>query len=622
MVSLHRRTVHTAAVAIAAALATSGVGRADELAALAVTDQVNAQMGLAASEVVDLEFDRTLEVAKEIVVVLDGNPYLLDLAPHSVRDPEYQVYEIGADGVRVPVPNSPVNTFRGSVRQMPDSRVSLGIMEDGLLARVDLGDGSEAYWIEPVPRAIPGVEPGMHVVYHSSDVLDTGGRCGVVEVEQVAANAIARAKGEQVAFGTGGLCTAQLGVDTDNAFYNDFGQNTTAVENRVNSVINTMNNQYESEVFITHQITAILVRTTGGAPYTASTIGGLLTQFQNEWNANQGAINRDLAHLFTGVSFPGSTIGIAFSGTVCFEFSAYAVVENEGFFSCATDLSAHEIGHNWNAAHCLCSNQFSGQSIATITNFRNTRTCLTCDPFTEYCSASSIITLNRWITRVRLADIDNTSAAGNYQDFTDVTTELTRGETYDLTVDMGGSNTSATIGGMWIDRTVDNDFDDPLETIADQDDLNGSGPYTASLTLIGYSLGPTRVRVRVQDNSSDPLTLPCGDTTRGEVEDYTVIIVDPPMGACCFPSFEGCNILEEEACITSGGEFLGLGFLCADCVFGCAEDLDGDNEVGFTDLTQLLAAWGSCPGCPEDLNDDGEVGFADLTQLLAAWGPC
>jgi len=54
----------------------------------------------------------------------------------------------------------------------------------------------------------------------------------------------------------------------------------------------------------------------------------------------------------------------------------------------------------------------------------------------------------------------------------------------------------------------------------------------------------------------------------------------------------------------------------------CSEDLDGDGAVGFSDLTQLLAAWGPCAGCVEDMDVDDQVGFSDLTQLLAAWGPC
>jgi hypothetical protein len=56
----------------------------------------------------------------------------------------------------------------------------------------------------------------------------------------------------------------------------------------------------------------------------------------------------------------------------------------------------------------------------------------------------------------------------------------------------------------------------------------------------------------------------------------------------------------------------------------CPADLDGDGEVGFTDLTALLAAWGPCgeEPCPADLNGGGFVGFPDLTALLAAWGAC
>ncbi|MBX3375125.1 MAG: hypothetical protein KF817_14950 [Phycisphaeraceae bacterium] len=55
-----------------------------------------------------------------------------------------------------------------------------------------------------------------------------------------------------------------------------------------------------------------------------------------------------------------------------------------------------------------------------------------------------------------------------------------------------------------------------------------------------------------------------------------------------------------------------------------AGDIDGDGEVGFTDLVLLLAWWGDCdcPWCPADLDGNGLVGFADLLIILANWGPC
>ena len=53
---------------------------------------------------------------------------------------------------------------------------------------------------------------------------------------------------------------------------------------------------------------------------------------------------------------------------------------------------------------------------------------------------------------------------------------------------------------------------------------------------------------------------------------------------------------------------------------GADSDLDGDGDVGFSDLLILLSAWGPCAAaCPADLDGDGVVGFGDLLFLLADW---
>ena len=51
----------------------------------------------------------------------------------------------------------------------------------------------------------------------------------------------------------------------------------------------------------------------------------------------------------------------------------------------------------------------------------------------------------------------------------------------------------------------------------------------------------------------------------------------------------------------------------------CPADYDGDGAVGGTDLTTLLAAWGTPAG---DIDGDSNTSGTDLTTLLAAWGPC
>jgi hypothetical protein len=51
----------------------------------------------------------------------------------------------------------------------------------------------------------------------------------------------------------------------------------------------------------------------------------------------------------------------------------------------------------------------------------------------------------------------------------------------------------------------------------------------------------------------------------------------------------------------------------------CPADLDGDGQVGASDLAALLGSWGG--GGPADF-DGGGVGASDLAALLGSWGPC
>jgi hypothetical protein len=53
----------------------------------------------------------------------------------------------------------------------------------------------------------------------------------------------------------------------------------------------------------------------------------------------------------------------------------------------------------------------------------------------------------------------------------------------------------------------------------------------------------------------------------------------------------------------------------------CDADLDGDGEVGSSDLAIVLSAWDSFGGSG-DLDGDGAVGSSDLGIVLSAWGAC
>ena len=54
----------------------------------------------------------------------------------------------------------------------------------------------------------------------------------------------------------------------------------------------------------------------------------------------------------------------------------------------------------------------------------------------------------------------------------------------------------------------------------------------------------------------------------------------------------------------------------------CTSDINGDGVINFSDLLEVLNAWGFCCGCPADVTNDGQINITDLIHVLANWGPC
>ncbi len=374
-----------------------GIGGVD---AGVLVDRVNDAMGLRASDVVTLKVDAALGEPFQVSLWIGGALRTLDLSPHSVRSPDhYQVLMQLADGTYAESAPGPVRTLRGRVLGMPGSAVAASLMDDGLYARIELG-GAGVYWFEPVRSGLCVTCQDAYVVYRDEDVLDHGRTCASDSrrpMGRFLQDPVAEAGGCG-----GAVCIAELACDADTEYFNAYGS-VAAVEARINLVINAVNQQYESQVAISHQITTILVRTSTD-PYTLTSPEGRLCQFITEWTNNQTGIQRDVAHLFTGANIDGGVIGIAsdIGGTgICVNsggctggtfgtHGSYCLSQSDfnGVFACATDLTTHELGHLWGAFHCscpsntmnpsiTCANNFSAGSISSITNYRNTRTCLT-----------------------------------------------------------------------------------------------------------------------------------------------------------------------------------------------------------------------------------------------------
>lgn len=348
-----------------------------------VHDEALRALHLANVDVQRLELPDTVEAGVFVEVDLEGLRFTLDLRPHSLRAPGYQLLaDVG--GVLTAIDPEPERTLRGPVVEDPGSVVAAGLLDDGLYAKILLSSG-ELYWIQPLARFVPSASVGQHAIYHQADILPSTHRCGFERFADEPGFEPPPVTGPADA---GFLYTCELAIDADYPYFQDYGS-VSAVEARTSTVINAMNTQYEDEVRITHVITTTIVRTTPGT-YTTNVPGSLLSQVRSEWVANQSHIARDTVQMFTGRNLQGGVIGIAHGNGICSIGTGYDLVQSDfsGNFACTTDLSAHELGHTWGAGHCTCNgytmnptitcaNRFHDElSELEIEDFRDTRTCI------------------------------------------------------------------------------------------------------------------------------------------------------------------------------------------------------------------------------------------------------
>ena len=158
------------------------------------------------------------------------------------------------------------------------------------------------------------------------------------------------------------------------------------------------------------------------------------------------------------------------------------------------------------------SNQYSG-----IENFE-----IVIGFVPEYCTAGATTATDEFISRVQFNSIDNSSTIGaSYTDYTAISTDITQGQDYPITITNGASWNSDQMG-CWIDWNYDGDFDDANETFT-IDYVHANMTGTGTITVPSDArLGNTRMRLRVLYTGD---INPCGDASYGEVEDYTVNVL-------------------------------------------------------------------------------------------------
>tara|TARA_R110001592_G_scaffold237306_14_gene496482 strand:- start:31390 stop:34386 length:2997 start_codon:yes stop_codon:yes gene_type:complete len=149
------------------------------------------------------------------------------------------------------------------------------------------------------------------------------------------------------------------------------------------------------------------------------------------------------------------------------------------------------------------------------------------------CSAADAL-----IVEVELGTFINSSAAcpngsgPTYEDYTNLIAEYTIGTDATALITIDGLGTETV--DLYVDWNKDGDFDDVGETF-NGINVNGDGSVEiiGAIVPAGTTQGLTRMRIRVYDPVFEPGPLgACGASSYGEVEDYTLKIIDPDAPQC------------------------------------------------------------------------------------------
>lgn len=263
-----------------------------------------------------------------------------------------------------------------------------------------------------------------------------------------------------------------------------------------------------------------------------------------------------------------ATFSAVSTSAVDWQFSL--LVPQASFYNVAWDM-----GDGWTYNNVdMVSHTYATMGTYTVT-------CLITDPLDplctdmysmvaspSYCSASSA-TVDEYIGLFSLNTIFNSSGySTGYDDYTNISTDLEIGGTYAAYVYNPVAYASDAVG-VWIDWNQDYVFSSAGEfyELLSSDGANFYGQVTVPLTAL---VGPTVLRTRIVYNET---LVPCGTSTYGEVEDYSVNITNT-----------GC---------LANAQFLWDGLAGCDFVFGTSQVYPSSGysfEWNFDDGTILLGS--------------------------------
>ncbi len=301
-----------------------------------------------------------------LVSTADRN-YELNLTLRDLRPARYRAEATTAGGVQT-IERGAATTYKGTVAGETGSQTRLTIDDEKIEGYFT--SGGEKFYIEPAKNYSRFADWRDSVVYREKDLVKTA---DFVCESELAGKIERGAKmlGENRFQILPTYKVLELATDADFSFVTELGGAANA-NHEILGILNLIEGNYEAELNLTFEVVFQHAWTTAD-PFDATTSSLFLNSFRTFWNANypQTSVARDAAHLFTSRPlFNGR--GLSYLGTVCANpNSAYGFTGRLDVGLIKYVLTAHEIGHNFNAGHvdgvAGCADSVMLASISNLT---------------------------------------------------------------------------------------------------------------------------------------------------------------------------------------------------------------------------------------------------------------
>ncbi|KAM9447133.1 zinc metalloproteinase-disintegrin-like berythractivase [Clarias gariepinus] len=277
--------------------------------------------------------------------------------------------------------------YHGKIVNESNSVVSLSTC-DGLRGYFQMAE--QRYLIEPLS------EDGDHAVFKYEEVTNTPAVCGVTNTTwEDAVLPPSTRMFKSRSFGPTLLQQQKYNeiiLVADNRMFKKMNSDVNSVRKRIFEMVNFVNAVYkEVNTFIA--LISLEVWTDADKIVVTAPAGETLDKFTSWRNSVlMKNMKHDNAHLITGIDFEGTTVGLAFIGTLCTGHSTGVIQDHNPRVIAVAATLAHEMGHNLGMNHdtssCVCTQSscimtaaltynipelFSSCSISSYEQFLNSR---------------------------------------------------------------------------------------------------------------------------------------------------------------------------------------------------------------------------------------------------------